>query len=189
MFSIPAQHHRHLGPRSRGSGSGAFTMIEVLVVVLILGIASAIIVPQIASQNDLDVPAAARSVMADLLYAQNRAVATQSTQYVSFNVAGQQYGLYSSMSPQQILTNPVNLNNYVMTFGRPGINNISSNVTLASVGFNGQSTIAFDELGEPYSYNAGTLTPLSGSGTIVLTNGNNSLTISVAQDTGDISTN
>ena len=189
MFQRAIPKLRDHGPRPRAGGLPAFTMIEILVVVVILGIASAIIVPQMSSRNDLDAAAAARAVMADLLYAQNRAIAMQKTQYVSFNVADQQYGLYDTMSPQVVLTHPVNLNNYVMTFGQSGANNISNNATLASAGFNGQATIAFDELGEPYSYNAGTITPLSGTGTIVLTSGNYSLTISVAQDTGDISTN
>jgi hypothetical protein len=77
-----------------------------------------------------------------------------------------------------------------MTFGQAGPNNISSNVTLGSVSFNGQSTIAFDELGTPFSYNSGTTSPLPQTGgTIVLNSGDYGLTISVAQDTGEITVN
>src|SRR5271167_300112 len=100
-----------------------FTLVEVLAVVCILGIASAVILPQVANRDDTNTASAARTVMADLLYAQNRAISTQSMQYVSFDVSAQQYGLYCSMSPSQVtLTHPVNLNNYVMTFGNTGIN-------------------------------------------------------------------
>jgi type II secretory pathway pseudopilin PulG len=187
------QQFRDPGPRARGyrgrAHLGAFTFIEVLAVVLILGIASAIIVPEFGTRNDLDAASAARAVMADLLYAQNRAIAMQKPMYVSFNTSAQQYGLYCSMSPQQVLTQPVNLNNYVMTFGQAGSNNISSDVALGSVSFNGQSTIAFDELGIPYSYNSGTASPLTQPGTIALSCGNYSLTISVTQDTGEITVN
>jgi hypothetical protein len=90
------------------------------------------------------------------------------------------------MSPQQVLRHPINLNNYVMTFGQSGPNNVSQSVTLTSANFNGQTTIAFDETGVPYSYNSGVTTPLTGAGSIVLGSGAYSLTISVAQDTGEI---
>jgi prepilin-type N-terminal cleavage/methylation domain-containing protein len=176
---------RDPGPRAR-----AFTLIEVLIVVLILGIASAVILPQVNGQDDTNAAAAARTVMGDLLYAQNRAIAMQTMQYVSFDVPHQQYGLYGSMSPQSLLQHPVNLNNYVMTFAKSGPNNIAQNVVLTSAGFNGQDTIAFDETGVPYSYNAGSgTTLLNGIGAIQLTSGNYSVTISVAQDTGEITVN
>ncbi len=178
------------GTKQQNSGpgvrAGAFTFPEVLAVVVILGIASAVVLPQVASTDQSSTGAAARTVMADLLYAQNRAISMQTTQYVSFNISSQEYGLYSSMSPQQVIQHPVNLNDYMMTFGSDGPNNVSQSVTLTSASFNGQSTMAFDETGVPYSFNAGALTPLSATGTVVLTSGNYSLTISVAKDTGDL---
>src|SRR5208337_4165297 len=132
---------RDPGPRSR-----AFTLIEVLIMVLILGIASAVILPEVSGQDDMNAAAAARTVMGDLLYAQNRAIAMQQYEYVVFNQAGQSYSLYDGTSAgptTQPLTHPINGTNYVMTFGQAGPNNVSSNVTLASVNFNSQSTIAF----------------------------------------------
>jgi type II secretory pathway pseudopilin PulG len=174
------------GARARAS---AFTFVEVLAVVCILGIASAVILPEIGNRYDVTTAAAARTVMADLLYAQNRAISTQSMQYVKFDVAGQQYGLYSAISPSQFLTHPVNLNDYLMTFGSTGPNCVSSDVSLTSASFNGQNIIAFDETGVPYSYASGTATPLSSAGTIVLTCEDYSLTISVSEDTGEISVN
>jgi prepilin-type N-terminal cleavage/methylation domain-containing protein len=172
--------------RSRARG---FTFPEVLAVVVILAIASAVILPRVSDHEDLDTSSAARTVMADLLYAQNRAISTQSMQYVSFDIPAQEYGLYSSMSPQQVLQHPVYLDNYVMTFGQGGTNDVSADVILTSASFNGQDTVAFDETGVPYSYSSGTTTALSGTGTIVLTCGTYSLTVSVSQDTGEITVN
>jgi prepilin-type N-terminal cleavage/methylation domain-containing protein len=188
MICHRLKQFRELGPRARTG----FTFIEILVVVLILGIASAIILPEIGSRADLDAASAARTVMADLLYAQNRAIATGQDHYIVFDVSGQSYSVYSGSSsgPSSTpLTHPINLNSYVMTFGQAGSNNISSDVTLGSVSFNGQSVIAFDELGVPYSYNSGPLVPLSQPGTIVLNCGDYSLTISVMQDTGELTVN
>src|SRR5260221_11201513 len=69
----------------------AFTLVEILVVVVILGITAAIVVPQIGTQSDLKAAAAAREIMADLIYAQNRSIATQTKHYVVFNTtAGSQ---------------------------------------------------------------------------------------------------
>jgi|HubBroStandDraft_6_1064221.scaffolds.fasta_scaffold604479_2 prepilin-type N-terminal cleavage/methylation domain-containing protein len=189
MYRQIKPHFCDAGPRPSGGPRRAFTFTEVLVVVVILGIASAIVLPQVNSHDDLNTCAAARTVMADLLYAQNRAIAMQTMHYVTFDTTNQQYTLFSSMSPQQVLQHPINLNNYVMTFGKSGPNNISQSVALTSANFNGQTTIAFDETGVPYSYNAGATTTLSGTGTIVLTCGTTSLTISIAQDTGEITVN
>jgi prepilin-type N-terminal cleavage/methylation domain-containing protein len=175
--------------QSKPGARAGFTFPEVLAVVVILGIASAVVLPQVSSSDGSSAGAAARTVMADLLYAQNRAISTQATQYVSFNISSQEYGLYCSMSPQQVIQHPVNLDDYVMTFGSTGPNDISQTVTLGSASFNGQSTIAFDETGVPYSYNAGALTPLSEPGTVVLESGNSTVTISVAKDTGDLTVN
>jgi prepilin-type N-terminal cleavage/methylation domain-containing protein len=180
---------RDPSPRAR-----AFTLIEVVMVLLILGIASAVILPAVTGQDDMNVAAAARTVMGDLLYAQNRAIAMHQYDFVVFNQAGQSYSLYSDSpstprTPTTLLTHPINGINYVMTLGQAGPNNVSSNVSLGSVNCNGQSTIAFDETGVPYSYGSGTTTALSGTGTINLTSGSYSVTISVAQDTGEITVN
>jgi prepilin-type N-terminal cleavage/methylation domain-containing protein len=169
----------------------AFTLIEILLVVIILGIASAILVPQIGERCDLQAASAARVIMSDLLYAQNHAIATQTYQYVTFNVSAQQYTLYSgtSTAPTTILTHPVTRKNYVMSFGGSGESSLQ-NVTLVSANFgNNQPTIAFDAQGVPYSYNAttSTNTAISGVGTVQISSGSYSLTINVAQDTGDIS--
>ncbi len=54
-----------------------FTLVEILVVVVILGIAAAIVVPAISSTSDLTLAAAARHLVADLEYAKNLALTKQ----------------------------------------------------------------------------------------------------------------
>jgi len=182
----------HCGGRCRSSAApSGFTLVEILLVVIILGIASALLVPQIGERDDLQAASAARVIMSDLLYAQNHAIATQQYQYVTFNVANQQYTLYSGTptGPGTILTHPVYLTNYVMNFGGSGQNSFP-NVTLVSANFgNNQPTIAFDSMGVPYFYTAANSnnTAISGVGTVQISSGGYSLTIDVAQDTGDIS--
>lgn len=177
---------QHISTPGRLMAAGGFTMIEILCVIVILGIISAVVVPQLGGRGDLESASAARAVMGDLLYAQNRAILTQQMQYVTFDVAQQNYSICSSMSPLTVLTQPVTGNSYVMTFG--GTSNSVGNVTLSSASFGGQPTVAFDELGEPYSYNASnkTTTLLSSPGSVVITCGNYSTTVNVADSTGEV---
>lgn len=174
-FPIAAASRRRAG----------FTFIEILATMIVLAIASAIVVPQICSHSDLTAASAARAVMGDILYAQNRAIALQTCQYVRFDVTDQTYGLYDSSL--NVLTQPVSNGNYVMTFGGSGPSSVGD-ATLVSANFANEPDLVFDMLGEPYAYNAATksLTPLTSSGSIVISSGDYSLTISVQPSTGEL---
>jgi prepilin-type N-terminal cleavage/methylation domain-containing protein len=166
-----------------------FTLVEILVVVVILGIASAIIIPQIGSRDDLTAAAAARVMMADLIYAQNRAIATQQRQFVWFN--GQQYTLMAldSSSTLQTIEHPVNLTAYTQVFGQS--RTAFEKVSLNSWDFGGPSIIGFDELGSPFSYDSstGTQTARASAGTIVIKCGASTLTVAVEPFTGETTAN
>ena len=149
-------------------------------------VASAMIIPQIGSRDDLVVSAAARVMMSDLIYAQNRAIALQKPHYVRFD--GQQYTVSDSTSLAAI-TNPVSQNPYSVTFQSAGTS--LSNVTLGSWGIGGQNTIGFDEMGCPFSYDGVGTASLGSAGTISIHSLNEAatLTISVEPFTGEVSVN
>jgi prepilin-type N-terminal cleavage/methylation domain-containing protein len=138
---------------------GGFTLIEILTVLIILGIASAIIAPQIGSRGDLKVRAAARVCVADLMYAQNMAIANQKWMYVKFDAAGETYQVMDAAGPSggdSIIMHPVTKEPFISKFG-PGSN--LADVMINTAVFNGidttyrpEFTIAFDELGTPYVY-------------------------------------
>jgi prepilin-type N-terminal cleavage/methylation domain-containing protein len=179
--------HSRLLPR-------AFTLIEVLVVLVILGIASAVIIPQITSRDDLKAAAGARVVMADLIYAQNRAIVTQKQHIVVFN--GQTYTIYSRDSDTAPLTNieqPVtHSSSYATTFGAGAPPGGLQQVSLGTITFAGNTTaIGFDELGAPFGYasSTNTRTAFTTAGTIVVGCGSASLTISIQPYTGEASVN
>lgn len=163
-----------------------FTLVEILVVIMIIGIASAMIIPQIGSRDDLVVSAAARVVMSDLIYAQNRAIALQKPHYVRFD--GQQYTV-SDATSMAAITNPVSQNPYTVTFQAAGTS--TANVTLGSWGLGGQNTIGFDEMGSPFSFDGAATASLTSSGTISIHSINDTATLTIAVEpfTGEISVN
>src|SRR3982751_6922276 len=69
----------------RTQNAKGFTLIEILTVVVILGIAAAAVIPELGTRDDLKIASTARNVMGDLMYAQNRAIATQKKHYVQFS--------------------------------------------------------------------------------------------------------
>ncbi|NJL31937.1 MAG: prepilin-type N-terminal cleavage/methylation domain-containing protein [Phycisphaerales bacterium] len=84
---------RHHGEARRVGSRRAFTLVEVLVVVIIIGIAAAVVVPAMIRPGSLHVQAATRIVIADLLYAQNDAIAQQKPRRAVFDTANNRYRL------------------------------------------------------------------------------------------------
>ena len=167
---------------SRHRANRGFTLIEILVVVVIIGIASAIILPQLSSRDDLRAASAARALMADLLYAQNRSIALQKMHYVQFDTAGNTYSVLDNMSPANIITHPVLQAPYTVSLGTGSL----SNVKLASPTFDGQTVVAFDAMGVPYSWSSGSGTTALAAGSVQIKAGKNTLTVSVAPYSGEI---
>jgi prepilin-type N-terminal cleavage/methylation domain-containing protein len=168
----------------------AFTLIEMLMVVAILGIAAAMIVPAVSTNEDLQVAAASRVVLGDLLYAQNRAIALQKTHYIEFN--GNSYTLYardSATSAPYVINNPVTNAPYTTAFGAAGPASFA-NIAIGTENFgSGSTSLSYDDMGSPWAYNAqaDTATAMTQSGSIVLqtTSGTFPVTVTIQPYTGE----
>lgn len=164
-----------------------FTLIEILMVVIILGIASAVMIPQLGSRDDLRAAAAARTVMADLNYAQNRAIAQQKKHYVRFQ--GQQYSVADNTA-QTPIDHPQHQalfgGKYTVQFGTGGTPGLDRD-SLGTVSFGGKNIIGFNDLGEPFAFDGVTETALTSTGTIIVQSGTYSMTIQVEPFTGETS--
>lgn len=139
-----------------GRSTAGYTLIEVLITVTIMGIAAAVIVPNMLQGGSLGVQAGARMIIADLLFAQNEAMAQQADRRVSFDTSGNSYRVekYDSSASAWVLEyNPVlgaasGTQNYVVDFDDdPRFKGIE----IVSADFTGSSTIEFDDLGNPSS--------------------------------------
>lgn len=172
---------------ARASDRAGFTLVEILMVVVILGIASAIIIPQMGTRDDLRVAAAGRMVASDLNFAQNRAIARQKKHYIVFS--SQQYRICDSSALLTIdhpLLPQINNGKYVVNFGPAAASGLER-VNLGAINFGGPSVIGFTDLGEPFSYDGVTETLLSAPATIIVESGAFSLTIQIEPFTGDVS--
>ena len=153
----------------------AFTLIEVLIVVVIIGIVGAVVVPEMLQSGSMTVQAAGRIVIADLIYAQNEAIAQQSPRRVVFHPTQNRYELTDSAG------NVINVawkaggatvGNYIVDFAN---DKRFLGVSLGAIAFGTETFIEFDDLGTP-----------SDGGTVDLIAGVAHYRISVAPMTGRI---
>jgi prepilin-type N-terminal cleavage/methylation domain-containing protein len=176
--------------RAARRAAAGFTLIEILVVVVILGIVSAVIVPQIGSSDDLRTSSAARALMADLIYAQNLAVTRQQTVYVKFDAAAEHYKVLTAVSPSEtVITHPVLLSPYLVSLGTNATTAQLRNVVIDTVSFDGQTIVAFDEMGVPYAVTAAGASSAMTAGSIKLKCGTYTLTVTLEPFTGELKVN
>lgn len=146
-----------------------FTLVEILVVVVILGIAAAMVVPRIGGTGDQQVAAAARTLLCDLQYAQNEAIVSQQNVTITFDTVS---GSYLLSNANGTLQHPVTKKPYQVCYSQTrGF----EKVLLAGVSFSGAQTVTFDPLGAP-----------SSGGQVFLTADGRTWRITVASVTGRI---
>lgn len=160
------------GKLKRAAG---FTMIEIIIVVVILGIAALMAMPMLSSAADMQVRSAANRIAADLDYAKNLAMTHQSSYSVVFDTVNESYWIQDSSAT--VIQNPVRPSEtYVVNFAS---DSRSSRVNIATAVFNSPmiKTVTFDYLGSPY---AGTTTASAlNSGKISLRDDTGTFTIDV----------
>ncbi len=128
---------------------GGYTLVEVLIVVVIIGLAGAIVVPQILASGTLGVQAAARMIIADILYAQNEAIAQQGGRHVVFDVANDSYKLTDAAGTTLAVEwKNGSAENYVVRFAD---DSRFQGVRITAADFGGSNDLGFDDLGTPTS--------------------------------------
>lgn len=162
-------------PRKARAG---YTLIELLIVITMLGIASAVVIPQIGSTDVLRVQSTVRAIVADINVAQSDALATQRPRAVIFDV---QRNKYSVVEVRNGVIDP-----QTNTISTTDLNDDRKFHTskIVSATFDGTSTLIFDELGGPVS-DAGGTTPGAG-GRIVVSGSGAVFNINVEAYTGRV---
>ena len=153
----------------------AFTMVEIIVVVIILSIASLIAIPMLSSAASTQVRSAANVLAADIEYAKNLAISRQKDYSIVFDVANNTYEIQDENA--NVIDHPMTGSSYTVNFANESR---LSRVTIGSVSFDSSATLTYDYLGSPYN---GASTPLN-SGQIVLEADDYSMTIEIQAVTG-----
>jgi prepilin-type N-terminal cleavage/methylation domain-containing protein len=129
-----------------------FTLVELMIVMVILGIAAAIVVPMASSAGTLQVRAAGNMVAAGLEYAKSLAISRGNNYAVHFTTA-QAYQIEDLSKPvsdpDRIVNDPVKQgsNKYIVNFQTDTRLN---QVTMAT-NFDGGNTVSFNYLGSPFN--------------------------------------
>ena len=145
-----------------------FTLVEMMVVIVIIGIAAAMAIPMISSSASFQLRSAGNLVAADLEYAKSMAISRGKSYSVVFNTGTNSYQIKDSNG--NVVTPPGRKS--TTQFGAGAQLN---DVAISSVSFTA-GTVAFDYLGSP-----------TAGGTVQLQAGGLTKTVTVEPITGFIS--
>lgn len=128
-----------------------YTLVEVLVVVTILGVAGMMVVPTLGQTDVLRVQGAVRALVADLTFAQADALAYQEERAVVFDLNENAYTLVAVFDglvdpAANALFDPRGPGQqYIVDFDDP----VFGNAQIGQADFDGDGVLIFDELGGP----------------------------------------
>ena len=149
--------------------TGAFSLIEVLMVVLIIAIMAAVAVPQLASDEGTRLRAAAQIVMADLAFAQVESIShSDDLRVVVFDTVNHGYSIATVSDTGTPVANPIGGQPYSVLFGT-GSASGAKGVTIQSVTVGGDDILGFGAYGELDQTTAATIVLASGGLTVTIT--------------------
>lgn len=128
-----------------------YTLIEVLIVVVVLGIAAAVSAPAFKQTGVLQVQSALRTVVSDITELQSDALAMQQGRAIVFDVAKNSYTI--CRVPGTSVDTVIDGMDTRVIGG-----SLYGNAIIKNVNFNNSQTLIFDELGAPVA-SAGSNTP------------------------------
>ncbi len=144
----------HSGPKTWDICRGrrvftGFTLVEIVIVVVILAIASALMIPMLSSAGSMQLGSAANIIAADLEYAKSMAITRGQNFTVDFDEANESYEIKDQ---DGVIKHPVKKGNYIVNFRT---DSRLSRVDIVDVDFDSSSEVTFNYLGSPVNDNGG----------------------------------
>ncbi|MBL8761699.1 MAG: type II secretion system protein [Phycisphaerae bacterium] len=155
----------------------AYTLIELLIVILVLGIAAALIVPSMGGTGSLRVQAAVRTIVADLTETQSDALAFQKGRAIVFDPDTNSYSMVDVNGAELDVENDL-IRRTVIQGAEFG------DARIASVDCDDDTTLVFDEMGSPVQEPMGS--DPAANGKIVVQGSGQEFTITIEAYTGRI---
>lgn len=129
----------------------AYTLIELLIVVVIMGIAAAIVVPALGGADPIRVQTSVRAIASDIMFAQSDAVAYQERRAVVFDLEDNSYSVVrvtgNTIDPvaDALFRVGADSQRYIVE-----LDDLSDDgAAIMEVDFDGTAVLIFDELGGP----------------------------------------
>lgn len=152
----------------------AYTLLEILVVVAILGIAGAMVIPSMGSTSVLQVQSSVRAVVSDITFAQSDALAYQDRRAIVFDMDTNSYSIFDVNGPEIDPDTDILFDG--SRAGRRYIVDLNDRrfggATITDVSIDSDNILIFDELGGPVltltgeQPSAGGYVEISGSGQV-----------------------
>jgi len=161
----------------------AFTLVEMIIVLVILAIVAAIAMPLYTSAASTQVRTAANMVASDLEYAKSMAMSTGMNYSVVFDDSNESYRIRDANGD---VNHPVHIGaKYVVNFAE---DSRLSKVDIVSAKFDpgSKNGVRFDYLGAPYAWDGSSANSLN-NGSVLLRAEGDTLTVRVEPVTGYIS--
>jgi len=176
--SGPISRWRPPRPGRAARNSAGFTLVEIIIVLIIMGIAVAVAIPRMSSGADFQVTSAARMVAVDLQYAQNHAIASQKKVRAVFDpAAGTARGNYKLVYADTSvpIEHPINKGPYEVSFTQMKEFGALKLLSAAFGPGGANNYVEFDPIGAP-----------DNSGSVVMQAGTVTYTVTVAAITGKV---
>jgi len=166
--------------RSKGGGrmARAFTLVEILIVIMVLAILAAVVVPMSGSTDATRLMAAARLLVVDIEFAQHTSIThPDDPALLKIDQANNQYWIAQASDVGTPVTDPGSLQPLLGQFGT-GRGTPFTGVTIQSYSLDGDTELHFSGVGVPDQ---------TSDATVVLANGVHTMTITVAAGSGEVS--
>jgi prepilin-type N-terminal cleavage/methylation domain-containing protein len=161
---------------------GGFTLVEVLVVLVIIGIACLVIVPHITNTDHMQVLSAGREVVSTFLYAQTMSVTNQRVHQVVFNPGLNRYEVQDAAGA--VVSDPLAAGQIFRVDFTKGRH--YRQVTIESADFDGSQTVWFDRMGAPYGGVIASSPPPLNAGAVILRAGDIRVQVNVEPVSGRV---